>query len=68
MVVYALGDRTPSIDASAYVHPDAVVIGSVTIGPNSSVWPGAVLRGDYGDDHDRGPHLDPGRHGRPRHS
>jgi carbonic anhydrase/acetyltransferase-like protein (isoleucine patch superfamily) len=49
MVVYALGDRTPSIDDSAYIHPDAVVIGSVKIGPNSSVWPGAVLRGDYGE-------------------
>lgn len=48
MAVYALGDLTPTIDPSAYVHPDAVVIGSVTIGPNSSVWPGAVLRGDYG--------------------
>ena len=49
MPVYALGDRTPSIDPSAYVHPDAVVIGSVTIGAEASVWPGAVLRGDYGD-------------------
>jgi carbonic anhydrase/acetyltransferase-like protein (isoleucine patch superfamily) len=48
VVLYALGARMPSIDDSAYVHPDAVVIGSVTIGPNSSVWPGAVLRGDYG--------------------
>lgn len=48
MPVYALDDATPSIDPSAYVHPDAVVIGSVTLGPESSVWPGAVLRGDYG--------------------
>jgi carbonic anhydrase/acetyltransferase-like protein (isoleucine patch superfamily) len=48
VVVYALGDQTPSIDDSAYVHPDAVVIGSVRIGANASVWPGAVLRGDYG--------------------
>jgi carbonic anhydrase/acetyltransferase-like protein (isoleucine patch superfamily) len=47
--VYALGDRTPSIDDSAFVHPDAVVIGSVTIGPHSSIWPAAVLRGDYGE-------------------
>jgi carbonic anhydrase/acetyltransferase-like protein (isoleucine patch superfamily) len=46
--VFALGDRVPSIDPSAFVHPDAVVIGSVTIGPESTVWPGAVLRGDYG--------------------
>ena len=47
--VYALGDQVPSIDATAYVHPDAVIIGSVTIGPESSVWPGAVLRGDDGE-------------------
>ncbi|NNN03665.1 MAG: gamma carbonic anhydrase family protein [Acidimicrobiaceae bacterium] len=49
MAVYALGDVTPSIDPSAFVHPDAVVIGRVSIGPQSSVWPGAVLRGDYGE-------------------
>lgn len=48
MPVYALGDLEPSIDATAFVHPDAVVIGDVTIGPESSVWPGAVLRGDGG--------------------
>jgi carbonic anhydrase/acetyltransferase-like protein (isoleucine patch superfamily) len=46
--IYALGDLVPSIHAEAYVHPDAVVIGNVTIGANSSVWPGAVLRGDDG--------------------
>jgi len=28
--------------------PTAVVIGSVTVGPNTSIWPGAVVRGDYG--------------------
>jgi carbonic anhydrase/acetyltransferase-like protein (isoleucine patch superfamily) len=49
MPVYQLGDQTPKIDASAFVHPDAVIIGSVTIGPESSVWPGAVLRGDDGE-------------------
>lgn len=49
MPIYALGDQVPSIHPDAYVHPDAVVIGSVTIGANSSVWPGAVLRGDDGD-------------------
>jgi carbonic anhydrase/acetyltransferase-like protein (isoleucine patch superfamily) len=48
VAIYALGDLLPSIDESAYVHPDAVVIGNVTIGPNASVWPGAVLRGDDG--------------------
>ncbi|MEC8730236.1 MAG: gamma carbonic anhydrase family protein, partial [Actinomycetota bacterium] len=35
MPIYALGDQVPTIDESAYVHPDAVVIGSVTIGPGS---------------------------------
>ncbi len=48
MAIYALGDLVPSIHPDAYVHPDATVIGSVTIGADSSVWPQAVLRGDYG--------------------
>ncbi len=47
--IYALGDHAPTIHPDAYVHPDAVVIGRVTIGAGSSVWPGAVLRGDDGD-------------------
>jgi len=47
--IYALGDQHPNIHPDAYVHPDAIVIGSVTIGANSSVWPGAVLRGDDGE-------------------
>lgn len=49
MAIYALGDHEPRIDPLAYVHPDAVVIGRVTIGAESTVWPGAVLRGDDGD-------------------
>ena len=48
MPLYALGNRTPSIHPDAFVHPDAVVIGDVRIGADSSVWPSAVLRGDYG--------------------
>src|SRR5215831_4776601 len=46
--VYALHDDEPDIHETAYVAPDAVVIGRVTIGPEASVWPGAVLRGDHG--------------------
>lgn len=46
--IYALGEQVPDIHPDAYVHPDAVVIGSVTIGAESSIWPGAVLRGDDG--------------------
>ena len=49
MPIYALGDRVPSIDPDAFVHPDAVVIGAVTVGADATIWPGAVLRGDYGE-------------------
>ena len=48
MPVYALGDKVPDIDPLAYVHPDAVIIGAVTIGAESTIWPCAVLRGDDG--------------------
>ncbi len=46
MPLYALGDKRPTIHPDAFVHPQAVVIGNVTIGAGSSIWPGAVLRGD----------------------
>lgn len=48
MPIYALGDQVPEIDGLAYVHPDAVIIGSVVVGPESTIWPTAVLRGDDG--------------------
>jgi carbonic anhydrase/acetyltransferase-like protein (isoleucine patch superfamily) len=48
VAIYALGDRVPDIHPDAFVHPDATVIGSVVVGPETSIWPRAVLRGDYG--------------------
>ena len=48
MPIYELEGVAPRIHADAFVHPDAVVIGDVVIGPESSVWAGAVLRGDFG--------------------
>lgn len=48
VAVYALDDLVPQIHPDAYVHPDACVIGNVIIGAKSTIWPGAVLRGDYG--------------------
>jgi carbonic anhydrase/acetyltransferase-like protein (isoleucine patch superfamily) len=48
MAIYRLGELVPSVHPEAYVHPDAVVIGDVTIGAESTIWPQAVLRGDYG--------------------
>ena len=49
MPIYALGEHVPTIDATAYIHPEAVIIGAVTIGAESSIWPNAVLRGDDGE-------------------
>jgi carbonic anhydrase/acetyltransferase-like protein (isoleucine patch superfamily) len=46
MAIYALGDAEPEIHPDAFVHPDAVIIGRVMIGAQSSIWPAAVLRGD----------------------
>ncbi|MHA4849343.1 gamma carbonic anhydrase family protein [Rhodococcus sp. MSC1_016] len=48
MAIYALGEQEPDISPDAYVHPDAVVIGNVTLAAGASVWPQAVLRADYG--------------------
>jgi carbonic anhydrase/acetyltransferase-like protein (isoleucine patch superfamily) len=46
MTLYALGDIEPQIDPDAFVHPDCTIIGNVVIGPGSTIWPQAVLRGD----------------------
>lgn len=39
-------NRTPQVDASAYVAHEAKLIGAVTIGPRANVWPGVVMRAD----------------------
>jgi carbonic anhydrase/acetyltransferase-like protein (isoleucine patch superfamily) len=46
MTIFALGDIAPGIDPTAWVAPDATVIGQVRLGAQVSVWFGAVLRGD----------------------
>ena len=48
MPIYALGDYEPEIHPEAYVAPEAVVIGQVKIGAESTIWPQTVLRGDEG--------------------
>ncbi len=40
--------KKPVISASAFIDKTAVIIGDVEIGEQSSVWPGAVIRGDLG--------------------
>jgi carbonic anhydrase/acetyltransferase-like protein (isoleucine patch superfamily) len=46
MAIYQLHDRVPVIPKSCYVAEEATIIGSVILGENVSIWPGAVLRGD----------------------
>jgi carbonic anhydrase/acetyltransferase-like protein (isoleucine patch superfamily) len=41
-------DRTPSIHPGAFISEAAYVVGDVEIGENTSVWPGAVIRADFG--------------------
>ncbi len=48
MKVYAIDGITPVIDPTAFVHPTAVLIGDVIVGPNCYVGPAACLRGDFG--------------------
>jgi carbonic anhydrase/acetyltransferase-like protein (isoleucine patch superfamily) len=38
--------QAPRVDPTAYVAPQATVVGDVRLGAHSSVWPGCVLRGD----------------------
>ncbi len=46
MTIRTLQGKTPNIADSAYVDESAVVIGDVTIGEDSSIWPMTVVRGD----------------------
>lgn len=46
--VFSWGGIVPVIDPAAFVHPEAVVIGDVIVGPGVYVGPCAVLRGDFG--------------------
>ena len=46
--IYEIDGIVPVVHQSAYVHPDAVLIGDVIIGPLCYVGPLASLRGDFG--------------------
>jgi phenylacetic acid degradation protein len=48
MPAYAFEGFTPVVDRQAFVHPLAVLIGDVLVGPHCYVAPGASLRGDFG--------------------
>jgi len=46
--VYAIDGVVPVVDPTAFVHPTAVLIGDVIIGPRCYIGPLASLRGDFG--------------------
>jgi carbonic anhydrase/acetyltransferase-like protein (isoleucine patch superfamily) len=48
MPLYRLGSKRPRVDPTAMIAPNASIIGDVVVGSRTSIWPGAVLRGDYG--------------------
>jgi len=48
LTVYSIDGITPVVDPTAFVHPSAVLIGDVTVGPGCYVGPCASLRGDFG--------------------
>jgi carbonic anhydrase/acetyltransferase-like protein (isoleucine patch superfamily) len=48
-IILPFDGKHPEIDPSAFVAPNAVIVGDVTIGAESSVWFGAVIRGDDPD-------------------
>jgi carbonic anhydrase/acetyltransferase-like protein (isoleucine patch superfamily) len=47
-MIRSFNGKTPKIAASAFISEAAYIVGDVEIGENSSVWPGAVIRGDTG--------------------
>ncbi len=48
MPCYSIEGVIPVVDADAFVHPTAVLIGDVIVGPGCYVGPLASLRGDFG--------------------
>lgn len=48
MPCYAFEGLVPVVDPTSFVHPTAVLIGDVLVGPRCYVGPGASLRGDFG--------------------
>ena len=40
--------KSPKIALSAFISEAAYIVGDVEVGENSNVWPGAIIRGDFG--------------------
>ena len=48
LTVYEIDGIVPVVDPEAFVHPSAVLLGDVFVGPGVYIGPGAALRGDFG--------------------
>lgn len=46
-MIYGLGEYIPDTKAAMYIAPSATIIGRVTLAKDVSVWPSAVIRGDF---------------------
>jgi carbonic anhydrase/acetyltransferase-like protein (isoleucine patch superfamily) len=46
VAIYKLGDKVPTVHESSFIADAATIIGDVVLAENTSVWPGAVVRGD----------------------
>lgn len=46
MPLYTLGPKTPQLATTAWVAPNATLIGDIRLGENASIWWNATLRGD----------------------
>jgi carbonic anhydrase/acetyltransferase-like protein (isoleucine patch superfamily) len=47
-MIQSFEGKSPRIHESAFIHQGAFIIGDVEIGEDTNVWPGAVIRGDFG--------------------
>ena len=47
-MIRSFDGKTPRIHPTAFISEACYIVGDVEIGENSSVWPGAVIRGDFG--------------------
>ena len=47
-MIRTLDGKSPKIHPTAFVSEFAYIVGDVELGPNSSIWPGAVIRADSG--------------------
>lgn len=47
-LIQSLGDKTPKIDPTAWIHPSAVIIGDVHIAARVNIWPHVTIRADEG--------------------